>query len=59
MKGRLLASGAILEDRNAVLRDFQEPNRSGYASILEVSGDGFSDFVEPSRPECDDAGPCV
>jgi len=59
MKGRLFASWAILEDRNAILRDFQEPNRSGYAGVLEASGDGFFDFVEPSRRECDDAGSCV
>jgi hypothetical protein len=59
MKGRLLASWTIFEDRNAILRDFQEPNRSGYARVLESSGDGFSDFVESSRRECDDAGSSV
>jgi hypothetical protein len=42
MKGRLLASWTIFEDRNAILRDFQEPNRSGYARVLESSGDAGS-----------------
>src|SRR5580700_4809554 len=59
MNGRLPASWAILEDRNAILRDFQKANRSGYARALEAGGDGSSNFLESSGRECDDARPCA
>ena len=55
-KTRLPTSRAIIEDRDAFLRDFQEPNRCGYSSMLEASGDGFSDFVESGGGKGDDAG---
>jgi hypothetical protein len=44
-----------LDDRDASLRDFHEPNRDGYSSKLESSGDGFSDFVESGGGKGDDA----